>query len=136
MRAHLPLSLKFARCMAAQSLWAGFLYSQLGSKGDSVRESRVISARLQSVVLALSLALLIILSVTVRAQSQGGEFVLEKSTIDAGGLTSNGGAFEVTGTIAQPEARLGPASGGPFQVYGGYWPRSQADFLFNDGFEG
>lgn len=88
-----------------------------------------------ALVLVLAMALMLSAS-TGRAQSQGGEFVLEKSTIDAGGQASVGGEFEIIGTIAQPEARPGPASGGAFQVHGGYWPRTQTDFLFNDGFEG
>ncbi|HKK56158.1 hypothetical protein [Marinobacter sp.] len=75
-------------------------------------------------------------SLSGSAQSQGGDFVLEKSTIDAGGRISSGGVFEVIGTIAQPEARIEPASGATFQVYGGFWPRNDEGFLFVDGYEG
>ncbi len=70
------------------------------------------------------------------AQSQGGDFLLEKSTIDTGGQTSAGGDFQVTGTIGQPEAGIEPASGAEFQVHGGFWPRVDDDFLFIDGYEG
>ena len=41
-------------------------------------------------------------------------------TIDGGGGTSTGGAYQVSGTIGQPDA--GPTmSGGSFSVEGGFW---------------
>jgi hypothetical protein len=91
-------------------------------------------------LIALLLAILPLVSLLLpsgigHAQSSGGAFTVEKSTIDAGGRFSSGGSFEVTGTIAQPEARTEPASGRAFQAHGGYWPRRQPDYLFNDGFE-
>lgn len=46
-------------------------------------------------------------------------------TVDGGGGTSSGGAFEVSGTIGQPDA--GPVmSGGAFQITGGFWPAWEA----------
>ena len=49
-----------------------------------------------------------------------GAFDLSWHTFDSGGGTSNGGTFEVTGTIGQPDA--GPAlAGGVYQVLGGFW---------------
>ena len=41
-------------------------------------------------------------------------------TIDAGGGTSSGGVFRVSGTLGQPEAG-GPMTGGPFTLTGGFW---------------
>jgi len=40
-------------------------------------------------------------------------------TIDGGGGTAAGGTFQITGTIAQPDA--GVVSGGAFQITGGFW---------------
>ncbi len=45
---------------------------------------------------------------------------LSWNTIDSGGGTSVGGAFEVSGTIGQPDA--GAMSGGEFDLAGGFWP--------------
>lgn len=42
-------------------------------------------------------------------------------TVDAGGGTSTGGNFELSGTAGQPDAG-GELSGGTFAVVGGFWP--------------
>ena len=52
-----------------------------------------------------------------RAVSQS--FSIDWFTIDGGGGTSTGGAFSVSGTIAQPDA--GALSGGNFTLQGGFW---------------
>ncbi len=50
----------------------------------------------------------------------GGGFDLTWNTIDAGGvMRSTGGAFELSGTIGQPDA--GRLSGGAFELTGGFW---------------
>ncbi|RME38808.1 MAG: hypothetical protein D6788_06715 [Planctomycetota bacterium] len=50
----------------------------------------------------------------------GGGFEITRSTIDGGGiLRSTGGAFELSGTIAQADA--GTLTGGAFTLYGGFW---------------
>lgn len=73
------------------------------------------------------------------AQS-GGEYAIVGHTIDNGGGIANGGSYTVRGSIAQPDAQA-PASGGPFAVQGGFWPRTRTPeipgdpALFNDGFE-
>ncbi|MEM7587833.1 MAG: VCBS repeat-containing protein [Acidobacteriota bacterium] len=46
-------------------------------------------------------------------------FELAWFTIDAGGGTSSGGVFEISGTIGQPT--VGAASGGPFSLEAGFW---------------
>ncbi len=46
-------------------------------------------------------------------------FDLSWFTIDSGGGVSSAGAFEVSGTIGQPDA--GMMSGGSFELAGGYW---------------
>ena len=72
---------------------------------------------------------------SVLAQSSGGDFELTKTTIDAGGGTASGADFQLTGTIAQPEASAQQSSGGEFIMAGGFWANS-ADAIFTDGFEG
>jgi hypothetical protein len=48
-------------------------------------------------------------------------FQIDWFTIDGGGgFASTGGAFELSGTIAQPDA--GVMTGGPFLLEGGFWP--------------
>ena len=47
------------------------------------------------------------------------QFAINWFTIDGGGGTSTGGAFSVSGTIAQPDA--GALSGGNFTLQGGFW---------------
>lgn len=75
------------------------------------------------------------IATSVLAQSSGGDFELNPSTIDAGGGTAIGGGFELSGTIAQPEADPRPAAGGEFSLAGGFWANAE-DTLFSDGFEG
>lgn len=48
------------------------------------------------------------------------EFEISRYTIDSGGgMRSTGGAFELSGTIGQPDA--GKASGGGFELTSGFW---------------
>jgi hypothetical protein len=49
-----------------------------------------------------------------------GDYEIARPTLDAGGGTSSGGAFQLTGTIGQPDT--GEPSGGAFTVQGGFWP--------------
>ncbi len=54
-----------------------------------------------------------------RAQ-MGPNLDLSWNTIDGGGGFSTGGAFELRGTIGQPDAGL--VSGGSIALRGGFWP--------------
>lgn len=48
------------------------------------------------------------------------QFEIIRSTIDGGGvMRSTGGAFELSGTIGQPDA--GTMVGGGFELNGGFW---------------
>ncbi len=61
---------------------------------------------------------------------------LTRSTIDAGGGRSSGGAYQLEGTIGQADAQS--SSGGTFRLRGGFWVPTQApqgEALFADGFE-
>lgn len=46
---------------------------------------------------------------------------LSWNTIDAGGGTSTGGAYSLSGTIGQHDAG-GPLTGGAYTLEGGFWP--------------
>jgi hypothetical protein len=48
-----------------------------------------------------------------------GQYSIDWSTIDAGGGTSTGGVYSVSGTIGQPDA--GTMSGGNYTLEGGFW---------------
>lgn len=69
------------------------------------------------------------------------DFALERQVIAAGGGRMDGGDFRVVGTIGQIDADvLHPASGGDFNVVGGFWaglieatPLEEA--IFANGFE-
>ncbi len=89
--------------------------------------------------LAAGLALSMLLAtgvLQVRAQSSGGNFVLTKFAVAAGGESSSVGEFTVVTTAGQP---AGVKSGGVFLLTGGFHqPAAVAagsDLLFCDGFE-
>lgn len=56
---------------------------------------------------------------SITAQS-GGSFVITKSVIAGGGGNSNGGTFNLSGTIGQSLAGV-TSTGGSFSVVGGFW---------------
>jgi hypothetical protein len=67
------------------------------------------------------LALLLLTSVALA--QEGGPYNLSWSTVDGGGSTfSAGGAYELGGTIGQPDA--GCMQGGTYRLCGGFWPGS------------
>jgi hypothetical protein len=67
------------------------------------------------------LALLLLASVALA--QEGGPYDLSWSTVDGGGQTfSSGGAYELGGTIGQPDA--GCMEGGSYSLCGGFWPGS------------
>ena len=68
--------------------------------------------------LVLTIALLLLFTLPVLAQSGGG-YDLSWSTTDGGGGSSAGGAFSLAGTAGQPDA--GVMSGGAFTLAGGFW---------------
>ena len=80
-----------------------------------------------------SIASLVLLCAPVVAQ----DFTMEQSVIASGGVTAQGGAFTLDGTIAQPVA--GKSSGGGFELDAGFWtpePSIQGpEVLFRNGFE-
>ena len=75
------------------------------------------------------------IAANVLPQSSGGDFELTTTTIDSGGGTAAGADFELTGTIAQPDANAHQSSGGEFILAGGFWAKAK-DTVFSNGFEG
>ncbi len=74
-----------------------------------------------------------IISTTVFSQSGGG-FEIDRSTVsDAGGGLSQGGDFELQGTIGQADA--GNHAGTGFTLTGGFWVEAETDALFKDSYE-
>ena len=75
---------------------------------------------------------LIALSPFVLATPAGAQqFEINWYTIDCGGGTSSGGAFELSGTIGQHDA--GEAmTGGQFTVVGGFWAGAGAGSCYPD----
>jgi hypothetical protein len=85
----------------------------------------------------LCLGVLVALVAPARA---GGGLQIHWYTIDGGGeVFSIGGAFELSGTIGQPDAsRAGVLRGGPYHLTGGFWGAGVIgvdDLIFRDGFE-
>lgn len=80
---------------------------------------------------------LALIGVLLAGQPAGGDFIIQKSTVDGGGGTSSGGTYVLTATIGQAEAGPVDSSAGNFVHAGGFWVRlaALADFLFKDGFE-
>lgn len=71
--------------------------------------------------------------------SEAGAEALRRQVLPAGGGLSAGGPYALHGSIGQSEADpLNPASGGPYELRGGFWPSGgqQVDLLLRDGFEG
>ena len=66
-------------------------------------------------------AILLLLNTTLLAD---GPFTIDAYTIDGGGGYSMGSAFELEGTIAQPDA--GYLFGGEFELTGGFWSAAVA----------
>jgi len=70
------------------------------------------------VAIILTLAMLLLMTAMVLAQS-GGDFSLSQWTINNGGGESSGGSFAVSATLGQPDAGV-LMSGGQFGLQGGF----------------
>jgi hypothetical protein len=89
---------------------------------DEVYEMKFKSIRPTKIRVAMmaTLAMLLLMTAIVLAQS-GGDFSLSQWTINNGGGTSNGGSFAVSATLGQPDAGA-LMSGGQFGLQGGFLP--------------
>ena len=56
-----------------------------------------------------------------------GDYELSWYTIDGGGGRSRGGAYELMGTIGQPDAAYSAGSG--YELLGGFWPGGPLCFV-------
>lgn len=70
--------------------------------------------------LALVLSLAAVLGAGAVLAQTGGGYDLTWSTIDAGGGSSAGGSYQLSGTLGQPDAGA-PLSGGGYVLSGGFW---------------
>lgn len=64
-------------------------------------------------------------------------YVLERHVSAGGGGAGTGGAYALSGSIAQPDAHA-PSAGGAYQLSGGFWVQGAAvpaDAVFANGFE-
>ncbi|MHC5028240.1 MAG: hypothetical protein ACYTGR_15920 [Planctomycetota bacterium] len=78
--------------------------------------------RTMHAMLAMTLLLFGISAVrAMPAAGGGGSFSIPWHTIDSGGGTSSGGQFELSGTIAQPDATETAATGSNLELAGGFW---------------
>jgi len=59
------------------------------------------------------------LLLTVPAVAQ--QYSIDWHTVDAGGGTSTGGVYSVSGTIGQPDASQQTMTGGQYTLTGGFW---------------
>ena len=72
-------------------------------------------------VLAVALALILLLAVSVTLAQSGGDYDLSWSTVNGGGATwSTGGDFTLGGTIGQNDAGV-EHTGGDYALRGGFW---------------
>jgi len=73
------------------------------------------------------------------ALSTGGDFEIHSQTVDNGGGLSSGGNFSVNGTFGQADASPQKATGGNFEMAGGFWANTfildLLEVIFIDGFE-
>jgi hypothetical protein len=72
----------------------------------------------------MALATIILVVSAVAAQLAGSSgYEIDWETIDSGGTTfATGGAFELGGTIGQPDANVQGLSAGTYELRGGFWP--------------
>jgi hypothetical protein len=71
-------------------------------------------------------AMLLLLSSAVQAAIEA--FELTWYTVDAGGGTSQGGSYTLSGTIGQPDADS--LTGGDYRLDGGFWSEATSARVF------
>jgi len=74
--------------------------------------------------LALGTAILLALASGPRVD----DYAVDWCTVDGGGeMWSTGGAYELSGTIGQPDASPIAMTGGSYELTGGFWPGAAAE---------
>lgn len=71
----------------------------------------------------------------IGAQSSGGSYRVDPSTIASGGGTASGGTFRLSGTLGQTATSTMSASS--YRFHGGFWAPtgSSSDVIFTNGFD-
>jgi hypothetical protein len=66
----------------------------------------------------------------------GDDYEMTEASVASGGGSTQGGVFELSGTVAQVDASV-EATGGDYTLRAGFWwgLRPREDALFVDGFE-
>lgn len=76
---------------------------------------------------------------TPQAQSTGGNYEITRSSVHAGGRTSSGDVYTLTGSVGQTEAAPVSAQGSEYSLTGGWLARGSRlppdGALFANGFE-
>lgn len=72
-------------------------------------------------IASLCMMLLMFAAAALAGLEAPGGYDLSWNTIDGGGGASSGGAYELGGTIGQPDAGVA-MTGGAYSVVGGFWP--------------
>lgn len=78
-----------------------------------------------------ALAVVCLLFVSFGVRNADAQFEIPWHTIDSGGGFSNGGGFELNGTIGQHDASQ-EMTGGGFSLTGGFWTSVQDQILLGD----
>lgn len=118
---------------------------------DVARSARLGRAPCSRAPIRIAVALLAAMGQSAASGSNHGAFgtgdakgdaayTVHRWTVDGGGGRSSGGAYTLTGTIAQPDSDpLQPSTGGSHAITGGFWPgidqAAPTTMLFADGFE-
>lgn len=102
------------------------------------RRSRAVGLRGAWLLLVLSPAVFGIETETPpdAATHASAGYSLGRYTIDSGGGDASAGAFVIRGSIGQLDANApGPATGGNYELSGGFWGASGSDRIFANGFD-
>ncbi len=74
----------------------------------------------RTIKVASVIGVLLVLSITFTVYAGVAEFVINWWSVDGGGDSSQGGGYQLYGTIGQSDA--GAMSGGDYTLYGGFRP--------------
>lgn len=70
---------------------------------------------------AVAAIVLLLVAVTALVVTAAGGYTVGWWTVDGGGQSSAGAGYTMTGTVAQPDAQPAAATGGGYQLNGGFW---------------
>jgi hypothetical protein len=90
---------------------------------EAMKQNDLMTKRMSIVILVLCVGV-----------AAADEFEIARSTIDGGVvMRSTGGAFELSGTIGQPDAGKITSGDGEFELTGGFWFEEPPDDCNSDG---